>query len=138
MCTYHTGDNHSGPCVLGAGGVVRTCPNLAISVLVVCTYGAIMSQPMTYWRALLLSKVRTYFDHDGVISHPTGAETSCNRAKHHSPMTPMPSADGWEGGGERNSIPVLHKCAPPHEVRSECPVETDRVQGHAVPHDITC
>ena len=24
--------------------------NLAISVLVVCTYGAIMSQPITYWR----------------------------------------------------------------------------------------
>ena len=36
--------------------------NLAISVLVVCTYGAIMSQPMTYWRgaaALLLTKVYT-------------------------------------------------------------------------------
>ena len=35
---------------------------LAISVLVVCTYGAIMSQPMTYWRgaaALLLTKVYT-------------------------------------------------------------------------------
>ena len=34
--------------------------NLAISVLVVCTYGVIMSQPMTYWRgaaALLLTKV---------------------------------------------------------------------------------
>ena len=38
--------------------------------LVVCTYGAIMSQPMTYWQgaaALLLTKVRTYFDHDGEI-----------------------------------------------------------------------
>ena len=34
MCTYHTGDNHSGPLCLGAGGIVR---NLAISVLVVCT-----------------------------------------------------------------------------------------------------
>ena len=40
--------------------------NLAISVL----YGAIMSQPMTYWRgaaALLLTKVVIYFDHDGEI-----------------------------------------------------------------------
>ena len=48
MCTYHTGDNHSGRCVMGAGGVVRMY--YSISVLVVCTYGAIMSQPMTYWR----------------------------------------------------------------------------------------
>ena len=67
MCTYNTGDNHSGPCVLGAGGVVRMYySNLAISVL----YGAIMSQPMTYWRgaaALLLTKVVIYFDHDGEI-----------------------------------------------------------------------
>ena len=112
--------------------------NLAISVLVVCTYGAIMSQPMTYWReaaALLLTKVYTLTMMG--ISRPTGAETSCNRTKHHSPMTPMPSADGWEGGGT-NSIPILHKCAPPHEVRSECPVEMDRVQAHAVPRDITC
>ena len=60
MCTYHTGDNHSGPCVLGAGGVVRMYySNLAISVLVVCTYGAIMSQPMTYWRGAAVTKVST-------------------------------------------------------------------------------
>ena len=58
---YHTGDNHSGPSVLGAGGVVcMYYSNLAISVLVVCTYGAIMSQPMTYWRGALPGQQHYY------------------------------------------------------------------------------
>ena len=69
MCTYHTGDNHSGPCVLGAGGVVRMYySNLAISVLVVCTYGANES---TYDILAGSSSTAThqgiYFHHDGEI-----------------------------------------------------------------------
>ena len=69
MCTYHTGDNHSGPCVLGAGGVVRMYYSHT-SASCVHMGANNMSQPMTSWwgaAALLLTKVPQNYTFHSVV-----------------------------------------------------------------------